>query len=65
MKRQTSPGVLTEQTPLLPADEDGISSASLEDNNSNPETENEPIGTCRAALLILSLFILIFLQGKH
>ncbi|OBT82878.1 hypothetical protein VE02_08649 [Pseudogymnoascus sp. 03VT05] len=65
MKRRTSRGVLAERTPLLSADEDGISSASPEDNNSTPETENVPIGTCRAVLLFPSLFILIFLQASN
>lgn len=65
MKRQTSPGLLTEQTPLLSADEYGPSSASPEDNTPNPPTHNEPLGTHRAVLIILSLCILIFLQGKR
>lgn len=65
MKRHTSLGMLTEQTPLLSADEDEIPHVSSEDSTptDNP-TPNQPLGPGRAILIILSICILIFLQGK-
>ncbi|KFY98917.1 hypothetical protein V498_01144 [Pseudogymnoascus sp. VKM F-4517 (FW-2822)] len=65
MKRHTSLGMLTEQTPLLSADEDEIPHVSSEDSTpTDTPTPNQPLGPGRAILIILSICILIFLQGK-
>lgn len=57
--------MLTEQTPLLSADEDEIPHVSSEESTpTGTPTPNQPLGQGRALLIILSICILIFLQGK-
>ncbi len=56
----------TEQTPLIIPPESEVSSDTMEaaeDGQRHHDGPNQSVGTSRAVLITLSLWILIFLQG--
>jgi hypothetical protein len=64
MKRQASIETLTERTPLLIPPDHDISQASTAGGSPiDAHGPNQSVGRRRAVLIILSLWILIFLQG--
>lgn len=65
-----SNGVPNETSPLLPDPESDVSSRTLTDASDEEEgidldKANQSVGTLRATLIILSLWVLIFLQAAN